>query len=67
MSQLQNTPCETHPADEQTPDGLRGTPAARFTEAVRRVFSLTPAQVADVKQATKPKPAPAKQARQKTA
>lgn len=48
------------PADEETSAGLRGTPAKRFTEAARRVFSVSKAQVAELEaeQAKKAEPAP---------
>jgi hypothetical protein len=40
--------CDPYPADETTPDGLRGTPAERFTEAARRIFSVSKEQVAEL-------------------
>ncbi len=52
--------CDPYPTDEQTPGGLRGTPAERFTEAARHVFSVSKEQVAELEaeQAAKtPEPA----------
>ena len=55
--------CDPYPADEETPDGLRGTPAQRFTEAARRVFSVSKERVAELEaaeQAKTPAPDPAR-------
>jgi hypothetical protein len=46
MSDLQKDTLATYPTDAPTPDGLRGTPSERFTEAARRVFSASREAVA---------------------
>jgi hypothetical protein len=57
--------CDPWPADEETPDGLRGTPAERFAEAARRIFSVSKEQVAELEaeqaaKTTEPTTAPAR-------
>jgi hypothetical protein len=55
MSDLQKDTLAPYPTDAPTPDGLRGTPSERFTEAAWRVFSVTREQLADA-EARAPKP-----------
>lgn len=64
--------CDPWPEGEQTPDGLQGTPAERFTEAARRVFSVRKKQVAEHEAAeqeaktpepARPKPGPSARAK----
>jgi hypothetical protein len=51
MDGLRSKPCDTYPADEETPDGLRGTPSERFTEAARRVFGMSKERLAEREEA----------------
>lgn len=56
MNDLKRDPCESWSEGEETPDGLRGTPAERFAEAARRVFSASKDAVdeADARERAKP-------------
>ncbi len=56
MDALDQKPCDQWPADEESPDGLRGTPSERFVEAARRVFSATKEQIAEAEAKQQPKP-----------
>ena len=40
---------ETWGEDEESPDGLKGTPSERFTEAAKRIFSVSKDDVEKVK------------------
>lgn len=51
MSDLKKDPCTPYPADAETPDGLRGKPSERFTQALQRVLSVTREQMAEAEKA----------------